>query len=141
METHKVMFEQLDNPQDEQPIEEQEPDYTGLKILGVLVPVFFLFVYLGKAEMGFTVVLVLGMILLAIKLQWKLRKYAWFWATIALVLVLHAPLFFIIRWPDTKTPTIAYSMPLGIADFLIISGAIRLSKNLFLKDSSSEDEE
>jgi hypothetical protein len=30
---------------------------------------------------------------------------------------------------------------LGMADFLIISGAIRLSKNLFLKGSSSKNDE
>jgi hypothetical protein len=109
--------------------------------LGILAPVFFLFVYLGKAEMGFTVVLVLGMILLAIKLQWRLRKHIWFWVTISVVLAFHIRLFFVVRWPDTKTPTIAYSMPLGIADLLIISGAIRLSEKLFLKDSSSNDDE
>jgi hypothetical protein len=103
--------------------------------------VFFFFVYLGKAEMGFTVVLVLGMVLIAIRLQWRLRKHVWFWATIAIVLALHVPLFFIIRWPDTKTPTIAYSMPLGIVDFLIISGAIQLSKRLFLKGSSANNAE
>jgi hypothetical protein len=131
------MFDQLNEPEKEK----QPPDYTGLKIGGILAPIFFLFIYLGKAEMGFTIFLVLGMILFAIKLQWKLRKYVWFWATIAAVLVLHIPLFFIVRWPDTKTPTIAYSMPFGIADFLIISGAIRLSKNLFLKHSSSNDGE
>jgi hypothetical protein len=130
------MFEQLDEPR-----EEQRPDYTGLKIGGVLLPVFFLFVYLGKAEMGFTVVLVLGMILLAIKLQWRLRKYVWFWATIALVLALHIPLLFLVRWPETKAPTIAYSMPFGIGDFLIISAAIRLSERLFLKVPPSGDDE
>jgi hypothetical protein len=135
------MFEPLDEREEEQPAEEQEPDYTGVKIAGILIPVFILFIYLGKAEMGFTVFIVLSMVLLAIKLQWRLRKHVWFWATIAVVLALHIPLFFIVRWPDTKTPTIAYSLPLGIADFLIISGAIRLSKNLFLKDSSSDDDE
>ena len=135
------MFEQLDEPQEEQPSEKQEPDYTGLKIVGILAPVFLLFIYLGKAEMGFTVSLVMGMILLAIKLQWRLRKYVWFWVTIAVVLAFHIPLFFIVHWPDTKAPTIVYSMPLGIADFLIISGAIRLSENLFLKDSSSDNDE
>src|SRR6185437_8077570 len=107
----------------------------------MLLPVFFLFVYLGKAETGFTVVLVLGMILLAIKLQWRLRKHVWFWAIIAVVLALHVPFLFIFRWPDTKTPTIAYSLPLGIVDFLIISGVIRLSENIFSKQSLSDDDE
>jgi hypothetical protein len=130
------MFEQIEEPEEKKPT-----DYSGTIIGLMLLPVFFFFVYLGRAEMGFTVALVLGMILLAIKLQWRLRKYVWFWATIAVVLAFHIPLFFIVRWPDSKTPTIAYSMPFGILDFLIISGAILLSKNLFLKNSSSDDDE
>jgi hypothetical protein len=128
------MFEQLDEPK-----RERRTDWTGTLIGLALLPVFFVFVWLDKAEMGFTVFIILGMIILAIKLQWKLRKHIWFWATIAVVLAIHVPLIFIVRWPDTRIPTIAYSMPLGIADFLVISGAIALSKMLFLKGSSSGD--
>jgi hypothetical protein len=95
-----------------------------------LLPVFFVFVLLDKAETGFTVVLILGLIVLAIKLQWKLRKHVWFWVTIAVVLAIQVPLILIVRWPETRVPTIAYSMPLGIADFLVISGALALSKML-----------
>lgn len=135
------MFEELNDREEEAPAKEQEPDFTGLKILAALIPVFVLFIYLGRAEMGFTVSLVLGMILLAIKFQWKLRRYVWFWATLAIVLALHIPLFLIVRWPDSKTPTIAYSMPFGIVDFLIVSGAIQLAKNIFLRDSSSDDDQ
>ena len=129
------MFEQIEEPE-----ERSARDWTATVIGLMLLPVFFLFVYLGKAETGFTVVLVLGMILLAIKLQWRLRKHVWFWAAIAVVLALHVPFLFIVRWPDTKTPTIAYSLPLGIVDFLIISGVIRLSENIFSKQSLSDDD-
>ena len=104
-------------------------------------PVFFFFVYLGKAEMGFTVSLVLCVAMIAIKLRWKLRKHAWFWVTIALVMAVHIPLFFIVRWPQTKIPTIAFSMPLGIADFLLISGAISLAEKLFSKSHSSHEDD
>lgn len=131
-----IMFEQLDEQKGE-----QRPDYSGLLIGVILLPVFFLFVYLGKAEIGFTVVLVLGMILLAIKLQWRWRKHIWFWATIALVLAFHIPLFLIVRWPETHVPTIAFSMPFGITDFLIISGAVRLAAKLFLRGPSSSDDD
>jgi hypothetical protein len=130
------MFEQLDEPK-----RERRTDWTGTLIGIALLPVFVVFVWLDKAEMGFTVTIILGMIVLAIKLQWKLRKHIWFWATIAVVLAIHVPLIFIVRWPDTRIPTIAYSMPLGIADFLVISGAIALSKMLFLKGSSSGDDD
>ena len=39
----------------------REPtDYTGLKIGAMLVPVFLLFIFLGNANMGLTVFIVLG---------------------------------------------------------------------------------
>jgi len=128
---------------DEQPpTEEKEPtDYTGLKIVAILAPVMLLFAYLGNAEMGLSVCIVLGMIAVAVYLRWKLRKYVWFWATIVLILALHVPLFFVVRWPDTKVPTIAYSMPIGIADFLLIMAAVGLAEKFFLKGSPPDDGE
>lgn len=125
----------------EQPPVKEPPNFTGTIIGAVLLPVFFLFVYLGKPEMGFTVCLVLAMIMIAIYLRWKLRKYLWFWAAIAFILLLHIPLFLFVRWPQSNIPAIAYSMPLGIADFLLIAGAIGLAEKLFLKGSSSDDDD
>ena len=103
----------------------------------ILAPLFLLFIYLGKADMGLTLFIVLGMIMFAIKIRWNLRKHVWFWASIAFILALHIPLFFIIRWPQGNVPTIAYSLPLGIADFFIILGAIGLAEKLLSKGSSS----
>ena len=124
---------------DEQPpTEEKEPtDYTGLKIVAILAPVMLLFAYLGNAEMGLSVCIVLGMIAVAVYFRWRLRKHVWFWATIAVVFALHVPLFFVVRWPDSKVPTIAYSLPIGIADFLLIMGAVGLAEKLFSKGPSS----
>lgn len=114
-------------------------DWTGPIIVALLAPVFFFFVYLGKAQMGFTACIVLGMVMLAIRFRWKLRIYAWFWGTIGLILALHIPLLFIVRWPHTKYPTIGFSMPLGIADFLIVSAAISLAEKVFSKGRSSDE--
>ncbi len=111
-------------------------DWSGTIIGVILLPVFFVFVFLGKAEMGFSVMLVLGACMIAVKLRWKLRRCAWFWVTIALVLFLHVPFLFLVHWPQSNVPTIVYSLPLGIADFLLISGAIRVAEKVFSKDSS-----
>jgi hypothetical protein len=122
---------------DDRPKEKQPTDYTGPVIVAMLLPVFVLFVYLGNADLGLTAMIVLGMIMCAVKIRWNLRKYVWFWATIILILALHVPLFFIIRWPQGKVPTIAYTLPLGFADFFIMLGALGLAEKLFSKDSSS----
>jgi hypothetical protein len=118
------------------PKEKEAVDYTGLKIVGILAPVFFLITFLSNADIALAACIVLGMVMLAIKLRWHLRKHLWFWAVIGFILALHIPLVLIVRWPQGNVPTLFYTMPLGIADFLIISGAVRLAEKLFLKNSS-----
>jgi hypothetical protein len=125
----------------EAPKEKSTTDWSGTIIGLLLLPVLFFFIFIGKAELGFTACIVLGMSVIAVRLRWKLRKHVWFWATIALILLLHIPLLFIVRWPKSNAPTIAYSLPLGIADFLLIISAINLAQRVFSKDSSSNDEE
>jgi hypothetical protein len=49
-------------------------DWSGTIIGLATSPVFFLFVYLGKAEMGFTVSLVLAVIIFAIKRRWQIQE-------------------------------------------------------------------
>jgi magnesium-transporting ATPase (P-type) len=116
---------------DYDPPKQKEPvDYTGLKIGAVLLPVFFLITFLYNADAGLAAYMVLGVIVFAIKLRWYLRKHIWFWAVIAVILTLHVPLVFMVQCPK-NAPTIFYAMPIGIADFLIISGALGLAEKLF----------
>ncbi len=115
-------------------------DYTGIKIGAILLPMLLLFIYLGKADMGLAVFIVLGVGIVAIKIRWNLRKHIWFWAIIAIILALHVPLVFIVRWPQGSVPTLFYTLPFGLVDFLIISGALRIAEKLFAKSSSSTDE-
>jgi hypothetical protein len=128
---------------DEQSPTEQKgrADWTGLIIVALLAPLFFFSIYLGKAEMGFTACVALGMVILAIKLRWNLRRHAWFWVTIALILALQIPFLFIVRWAKTNIPTIVFSLPLGIADFLLISAAISLAEKLFSKGHSVNEDD
>lgn len=123
---------------DYDPPKEKEPvDYTGLKIVGILAPVFFLITFLSNADMGLAACIVLGMVMLAIKIRWHLRKRLWFWAIIGFVLALHVPLALLVRWPQGSVPTLVYTMPLGIADFLVISGVLGLAERLLSKPPSS----
>jgi hypothetical protein len=116
-------------------------DYTGLKIGAILLPMLLLFAYFGKEDVGLAAVIVLGVMAVAIKIRWNLRKHIWFWAIIAVILALHVPLVFMVRWPQGNAPTLFYTLPLGLVDFLIISGALRLAEKFFLKESSPTDEE
>lgn len=124
----------------ESPTPKEPTDYTGLKIVALLAPVFFLITFLSNADVGLGACIVLGMIILAVKIRWNLRKHIWFWAIIAVILALHTPLVFMVRWPQGSAPTLFYTMPVGIADFLIISGVLRLAEKCLSKDSASNDE-
>ncbi len=119
---------------DYNPPEVKEPvDYTGLKIVGLLAPVFFIFAFLGDADLGLTTCIVLAMIMLAIKIRWRLRKYVWFWLIIVFILALHLPLILWIRWPQGHGPTLLYTMPIGIVDFLVVMGALGLAEKFFVR--------
>jgi hypothetical protein len=107
--------------------------------VAVTAPVFFLVTYLYNADAGLAACIVLGVMIFAIKLRWHLRKHIWFWAIIAVILALHVPLVFMVQWPK-NAPTIFYAMPIGIADFLIISGALRLAESLMSNGSLFNDE-
>lgn len=88
------------------PKEKQRVDYTGLKIVAISAPVFFLVTFLRNADLALAVCIGLGMIMLAVKMRWHLRKHVWFWAIIILILVLEVPLFFVVRWPQGNVPTL-----------------------------------
>jgi hypothetical protein len=122
----------------EAPKEKSYADWSGTIIGAMLLPVLFLFIFLGKAEVGFTACIVLAMFMIAVRLGWKLRRNIWFWATVLFALLLHIPLLLLVHWPQSDVPTIVYALPLGVVDFLLISGAISLAQKMFSKDSSSD---
>ncbi|MGA9389921.1 MAG: hypothetical protein WBV69_05700 [Candidatus Sulfotelmatobacter sp.] len=124
----------------ESPKAKEPTDYTGLKIGAMSLPVFFLVTLLRNADAGLAASIVSVAILFAIKIRWKLRKHIWFWAIIAIILALHVPLVFMVRWPQGNAPTLFYTMPVGIADFLIILGAVGAAEKLFSNGPSSDDE-
>lgn len=115
-------------------------DYTGLLFAAILAPICLFFIYLGKADMGLAVFIVLGMMMFAIKIRWNLRKHLWFWAIVVFILALHIPLVLVVRWPQGNVPTLFYTMPLGIADFLIISGILGFAEKLLSRDSPNDQE-
>jgi hypothetical protein len=116
-------------------------DYTGVIIGVLLLPVYLVFYFLGQEELGRSVFIVLGMVMLAIKVRWDLRKRVWFWAVIVFVLLLHVPLLFVFRWPQGFhgwLPAIG-TLPIGLADLLIILGAVQFVEKFMVKTPRAED--
>lgn len=123
----------------ETPRDKSRTDWSGTIIGAALLPVFFLFAAFDKEELGFNLIIVLGMAIYAVKLRWKLRRYVWFWVIIGLILALHIPFLFVVHWPESNVPTIVYSLPLGIWDFLLIMGGIGLAQKIFLRGAAPEE--
>jgi len=120
-------------------LKKKRTDYTGVIIGAILVPVLVLFIHLGKQDMGESVCIVLGMMMLAIRIRWDLRKHLWFWGITVLLLVLHIPLFILVRWPPGWTPAIAM-LPIGAADCLIIVGVVRFVEKFIVKSPPRDEE-
>jgi len=117
-------------------------DYTGLIIAAILAPVYIVFYLLNKEEMGRSVFIVLGMTMLAIRIRWDLRNRFWFWLVIVFVLALHVPLLFFVRWPEGYhgwLPAIG-TLPIGLADVLIILGVVGFVEKFIVKSPPPDQE-
>ena len=55
----------------------------------------------------------------AIAVKWKLRRHAWFWATMATVAALHVALILFVPWTTTWVPAIAIAA-IDSADLIVI---------------------
>jgi uncharacterized membrane protein YwaF len=119
-------------------LERKPTDWTGVIIGALLLPVLLVFIHLGKQNLGRTVCICLGMIMLAIRVRWDLRRHVWFWGIIVGVMALHVPFLFMVRWPSGWVPAVAM-LPVALADCLIILGAVYLVEKLTkAKDSPDE---
>lgn len=97
-------------------------------------PLFILFAYFGDPGKGRAAWVSAGMIALAARCLWDLRKRIWFWITIVVIGLIHVPLILFIRWGDQPLSYVAL-LPLGLADFGFAYGTIRLIEHAVEKDS------
>jgi hypothetical protein len=95
---------------------------TALWSIAVVIltsPLYFLFNYFGKAGTGRAAWLSTGMILIAIKVRWELKKHVWFWTTIAGIVALHVPLILFFPWTAEWVPAFVI-FPFCVVDLVAI---------------------
>jgi len=124
------MFEQTENPEPQKPT-----DWSGAIIGFALLPVFFIFMHVGKQDLGLGVCVCLMGILLAVKLRWDLRTKPWFWGVVVLVLALNMPLIVMVKWPHGWLPA-GSLLPIAIADCLVTLGAARSIEKYLVRTTS-----
>jgi hypothetical protein len=92
-------------------------------------PLFIVFAYYGDPGRGQAAWVSAGAIAVAARFLWDLRTRAWFWITIAVIVLLHVPLIVLIPWPDKQLTYVAL-LPAGLLDFGFAYGIIRLVENM-----------
>lgn len=120
--------------------ERKRRDYTGVIIGAILIPVMLFFTYIGKDDVGRSVAICLGVLMLAVRIRWDLRKRLWFWGILVLVLLLHVPLFFLVQWPKGFFYHKGM-LPVALVDLLVFLGAVNLVEKFIFKNTTSDEEE
>lgn len=55
----------------------------------------------------------------------ELRKYLWFWLTMACIVGAHIPLVVLVPWSSQWVPAVGL-LPIVVADFVVIFGCLHL---------------
>jgi len=79
-----------------------------------------------------------GMISLAARFLWDLKDKAWYWITIAVIVLLHVPLILLVPWP-LKQWSYVQLLPMGLLDFGLAYGIIRLVEKVMERVRREDD--
>jgi hypothetical protein len=83
------------------------------------LPVIVLSDHFGRLNMSLPMLNCIGVFGLLIYLKWGLRKHRWFWATLGLLVILHAVLLWYIPWTSKWVPALAIAV-ISSADFCLM---------------------
>ena len=79
------------------------------------IPILWLFNHFGRSDLARPVLYSVGMVGVAVAIEWRLRRHVWFWITMGVLGALHVLLILYIPW-DTKWVPAVVIIPIGIAD-------------------------
>jgi hypothetical protein len=91
--------------------------------------------YYGPGR-GRTAGVALGLMILAGRAFWYLRRRVWFWLTVAALLLIHVVLVVGVSWTNESFPAPAI-WPVGIIDFVAMCGGIKLVEKLMTRNSGT----
>ncbi|HET6896037.1 MAG TPA: hypothetical protein VFH72_11705 [Candidatus Baltobacteraceae bacterium] len=74
---------------------------------------------LGRTDLIYPTLTAIGVLGFTIAVKWELRRYAWFWVTMAIIAALHAAVIFIIPWTSKWVPALAIAA-IASGDFILI---------------------
>jgi hypothetical protein len=72
------------------------------------------------------------------RIFWGRRRHLWFWATLAILTVLHALLILYVPWPDVHGPIGGPALfPVGLLDIGIMCGCLKLIEKLMKRSGET----
>jgi hypothetical protein len=95
-----------------------------------------LFCFLGKWETGIGAWICSGIVLLAVRVHWDLRKHVWFWIAVILAFIIQIPIVLLIPWDDRNLTGISL-LPVAVLDYGLAYGCIKLAELLIKKDDGA----
>ena len=113
-----------DEPDDSSPNPPSRAWAIGVGICCGL-PLYLIFSASGNAGRGTAAICFGGAIIIATRLGWDLKKRAWFWLVVGLMVLVQIAMVLLIPWPnnDYALPIV---LPVGFLDVLAISYVIEL---------------
>jgi hypothetical protein len=111
-------------------------DYTGLIIAVILSPVALFFIHEDKEDLGRSVCIALGSLMVGIRVRWYLRRHLWFWGAVCLALILQAPMLFI-HWPAGWVPAIVM-LPYALVDCVLFLALVQFLEKRLNRDVSDQ---
>lgn len=100
------------------------------------LPIMLLFCFLGKWETGIGAWICSGIVLLAVRVHWDLRKHVWFWIAVILAFIIQIPIVLLIPWDDRNLTGISL-LPVAVLDYGLAYGCIKLAELLIKKDDGA----
>ena len=97
--------------------------FFGSILLGLL------FFHFGKLALARPTLYSVIVIVIAISMQWKLRRHVWFWITVAVITALHVPLILLVPWTAKWFPVILIT-PIAAVDLFLMLAIIKLVEKL-----------
>ncbi len=104
--------------------------YPVKRIWGLFVaigvsPLYIVFACLGDPKRGFTASVSAAIVAVVVMAFWGLRKRAWFWVTVGVIVAYHIPIVVLLPWPFGRLNYIQ-TLPIALPDLCLAYGLIRL---------------
>lgn len=98
---------------------------------------FILFAFLlNDPGRGRAAAIATAVIMYAVRADWDLRGYTWFWIVVSVLIAIHVLLVLLIPWTSKSYPGLLL-FPVAVADYAFVWGCLKVSHNLMMRGNAA----